>query len=50
MMSGLTGNPPEIQIIGRLTEYNPERARFETGKGVADPFYNMKKAQAKKNK
>jgi hypothetical protein len=48
MMSGLTGNPPEILIIGRLTDFNPERARFETGKGVADPFYDAKKQQRKK--
>lgn len=47
IMSGLTQQPPEILILGRLTEYNPERARFETGKGVADPFYDMKKAQQK---
>ena len=46
-MSGLTGNPPEILILGRLTEYNSERARFETGKGVADPFYDMKRQQNK---
>jgi len=49
-MSGLTGNPPEILIIGRLTDYNPERARFEIGKGVADPFYEMKRQQKKINK
>jgi len=47
IMSGLTQQPPEILILGRLTDYNPERARFETGKGVADPFYDMKKAQQK---
>ena len=47
IMSGLTQQPPEILILGRLTDYNPERARFETGKGVADPFYEMKKAQQK---
>jgi hypothetical protein len=46
-MSGLTGTPPEILILGRLTEYNPEQARFETGKGVADPFYDMKRQQNK---
>jgi len=47
MMSSFTGEPPEILIIGRLTDYNPERARFETGKGVADPFYDMKRQQNK---
>jgi len=46
-MSGLTGNPPEILILGRLTEYNAEQQRFEIGKGVADPFYEMKRAQNK---
>jgi len=50
MMSGLTGQPPEILIIGRLTDFNPERARFETGRGVADPFYDSKKAQRKAEK
>ena len=49
-MSGLTGNPPEILILGRLTEYNPEQQRFEIGKGIADPFYEMKREQNKKKK
>ena len=47
MMSGLTGQPPEITIIGRLNEYNSERARFEIGKGVADPFFQAKREQRK---
>lgn len=47
-MSGLTGNPPEILILGRLTEYNVEQQRYEIGKGVADPFYEMKRWQNKK--
>jgi hypothetical protein len=50
MMSGLTGQPPEILIIGRLNEFNPEKARFETGKGVADPFYEAKKRQKQAEK
>jgi len=39
--------PPTITIVGRLAghEYNPEQNRFEIGKGVADQYYNMKRAQ-----
>jgi hypothetical protein len=42
-----TQQPPTITIVGRLAghEYNPEQNRFEIGKGVADQYYNMKRAQ-----
>ena len=50
MMSGLTGQPPEILVVGRLTDYNPEQARYETGKGVADPYYLSKREQLKLQK
>jgi len=41
--------PPTITIVGRLEghEFNPEQARFEIGKGVADTYYDMKRAQSK---
>jgi len=43
-----TPQPPTITIVGRLAghEYNPEQARFEIGEGVADDYYDMKRAQA----
>jgi len=39
--------PPTITIVGRLdgSEYNPEQNRYETGMGVADDYYNMKRKQ-----
>lgn len=39
--------PPTITIVGRLAgnDYNPEQNRYEIGKGVADNYYNMKRAQ-----
>jgi len=39
--------PPTITVVGRLSghEYNPEQNRYEIGKGVADDYYNLKKAQ-----
>jgi len=40
--------PPTITIVGRLSghEFNPEQARYEIGKGVADTYWDMKKKQA----
>jgi len=37
--------PPTITIVGRLNnaEFNPERARFEIGEGVADTYYKAKR-------
>ena len=39
--------PPTITIVGRLSgnDYNPEQNRYEIGKGVADRYYDMKRAQ-----
>lgn len=47
-----TPQPPTITIVGRLEgfEYNPERARYEVGKGVADDYYDMKRSQQKNKK
>jgi len=41
--------PPTITIVGRLEgfSFNPEQARYETGKGVADAYYDMKRKQQK---
>jgi hypothetical protein len=41
----VTPTPPTITIVGRLdgSEYNPEQNRYETGAGVADPYYNAKR-------
>jgi hypothetical protein len=41
--------PPTITIVGRTNgkEYNPEQARWEIGHGVADEYYDMKRAQKK---
>lgn len=43
-----TPQPPTITIVGRIEghEFNPEQARYEIGKGVADEYWDMKKAQA----
>jgi len=53
VMPGLFAKPrpPVITIVGRLAgfEYDPERARFEIGKGVADKYYDAKR-RANKNK
>ena len=40
-----TPTPPTITIVGRLdgSEFNPEQNRYETGKGVADDYYTMKR-------
>lgn len=50
VMPGLmtTPQPPTITIVGRLAghEFNPEQARYEIGKGVADDYWAMKKQQA----
>jgi hypothetical protein len=41
--------PPTITVVGRLEgfEFNPEQARYEVGKGVADDYYDMKRKQQK---
>ena len=41
--------PPTITIVGRINgkEYNPDQARYEIGKGVADPFYDAARAKQK---
>ena len=40
-----TPTPPTITIVGRLdgSEFNPEQNRYETGKGVADDYYDMRR-------
>ena len=40
-----TPTPPTITIVGRLdgSEFNPEQNRYETGAGVADKYYEMKR-------
>lgn len=45
----LQQQPPTITIVGRLEgfSFNPEQARYETGKGVADAYYDMKRKQQK---
>jgi hypothetical protein len=37
--------PPTITIVGRIngSEFNNEQNRYETGKGVADDYYDMKR-------
>jgi len=37
--------PPTITIVGRLdgSVFNPEQNRYETGAGVADKYYEMKR-------
>lgn len=48
--SGLsqTPNPPEITIVRRLNEWDPELARFATGAGIADHIYEEQKDLLKK--
>lgn len=47
VLPGLMQNPtpPTITIVGRIngSEFNPEQNRYETGKGVADKYYEMKR-------
>lgn len=45
--------PPTITIVGRTdgSEFNPEQNRYETGKGVADLYYeNKRKSLGMSNK
>ena len=44
--------PPTITIVGRLEghEYNPEQARYEIGEGIADDYWDMKRAQQRNKK
>ena len=44
--------PPTITIVGRTNgkEFNPEQARYEIGKGVADNYYKMKRAATSNKK
>jgi len=41
--------PPTITIVGRIdgSEFNNEQNRYETGKGVADDYYDMKRKALK---
>ena len=39
---------PEITVNRRLTEWDPELARFATGAGIADDIYNEEKDKLKK--
>jgi hypothetical protein len=41
-------NPPEITLVRRLTEWDPELARYATGAGVADEIYDEQKDALKK--
>lgn len=41
-------NPPEITLVRRLNEWDPELARFATGAGVADSIYEEQKDILKK--
>lgn len=36
---------PEIEIVGRLTEYDHEQQSYEVKKGVADDYWNLKRKQ-----
>ena len=42
--------PPQITIVDRLNEFNPEQNRFEVGRGVADDFYKAKREHLKATK
>ena len=43
--------PPQITIVNRLKEFDPEENRYEVGKGLADDFYNAAREKRKnKNK
>jgi hypothetical protein len=41
-------NPPEITVVRRLNEWDPELARFATGAGIADEIYDEQKDILKK--
>ena len=40
--------PPQITIVNRLKEFDAEQNRYEVGKGLADDFYEAKRARMKK--
>ncbi len=48
--SGLSNKqtPPEITIVRRLNEWDPELARYATGAGIADDIYEEQKDKLKK--
>jgi hypothetical protein len=39
--------PPQITIVNRLKEFDAEQNRYEVGKGLADDFYEAKRARMK---
>jgi hypothetical protein len=41
-------NPPEITVVRRLTEWDPELARYAVGAGIADDIYEEEKDKLKK--
>ena len=41
-------NPPEITVVRRLNEWDPELARYAVGAGVADEIYEAEKNALKK--
>ena len=41
-------NPPEITLVRRLNEWDPEVARYAVGAGVADEIYDAQKDALKK--
>jgi hypothetical protein len=41
-------NPPEITVVRRLNEWDPELARFAVGAGIADEIYEEQKDLLKK--
>jgi len=40
--------PPQITIVNRLKQFDPEQNRYEVGKGLADDYYDAKRSQMKK--
>ena len=49
--SGITNRPaamPEITVVRRLNEWDPELARYAVGAGVADEIYEAQKNALKK--
>jgi len=41
-------NPPEITLVRRINEWDPELARYATGAGIADEIYDEQKDILKK--
>lgn len=52
ILSGLSikPQPPVITIVGRTTPYDPERNRYELGKGMGDPYFDYVKKLRKRAK